>query len=213
MLHSFVYMMVHSKTSSVQPRRNAFTIVELLIVIVVIGILVGITIVGYTGVIRTKWNADRAVELQAWQSLFYAYKAEHGAYPTPTDNVFTPSASGCGPAGEACRYYCLGKNFIQNVCWNPYDRIVKGDMNQPMMYADFGILNALESIRALPDGPRWGASSSAPTTELTDGVGPLVKYRNGQAYSVLNFFHNRCPQGMDTLWSDSNASTCEIKLQ
>ena len=61
--------------------RSGFTIVELLIVIVVIGILAAITIVAYNG-IQNKAN-DSAVksDLASIGKKFEIYKVENGVYP------------------------------------------------------------------------------------------------------------------------------------
>ena len=73
---------------------SGFTIVELLIIIVVIGIIASISIVSYNGVQTRTNNANRAAQLQAWQSVFERYKAKKGSVP------FTSTPDGTG--------YCLG---------------------------------------------------------------------------------------------------------
>lgn len=76
---------------------RGFTIVELLIVIVVIGILATITIISYQGIQRKALNTARLAELKDWHKLFEIYKATTGSYPT-----------GDGPGNTN---YCLGTGF------------------------------------------------------------------------------------------------------
>jgi prepilin-type N-terminal cleavage/methylation domain-containing protein len=65
-------------------RKNlsGFTIVELLIVIVVIGILASVTVASYQGVQQKSDNTARLSELKGWHNLFQLHKAETGSYPT-----------------------------------------------------------------------------------------------------------------------------------
>ena len=73
-----------NKTSSVR----GFTIVELLIVIVVIGILAAITIVAYNGVQQRARDSVRTSDIQAVQKALALYHADNGAYPSVgTDNI------------------------------------------------------------------------------------------------------------------------------
>ena len=67
--------------------KSAFTIVELLIVIVVIGILAAIVIVAYNGV-QTRAAASRSIsDLKHIQKSLELYKATNGTYPeTPSNN-------------------------------------------------------------------------------------------------------------------------------
>jgi prepilin-type N-terminal cleavage/methylation domain-containing protein len=68
-----------------QKQHLGFTIVELLIVIVVIGILAAITIVAYNGIqTRTRDNV-RISDLKNLQKIVELYKAENGSYPLPTN--------------------------------------------------------------------------------------------------------------------------------
>lgn len=62
-------------------KRQGFTIVELLIVIVVIGILAAITIVAFTGVQARARDAERASEAQSIYKAIEMYRADNGAYP------------------------------------------------------------------------------------------------------------------------------------
>jgi prepilin-type N-terminal cleavage/methylation domain-containing protein len=62
-------------------RTHGFTIVELLIVIVVIGILAAITIVAYNGIQSRARDTQRLTDVSNIMKMLEAYKAQNGAYP------------------------------------------------------------------------------------------------------------------------------------
>ncbi|MDB5185061.1 MAG: ral secretion pathway protein [Candidatus Saccharibacteria bacterium] len=63
-------------------RQSGFTIVELLIVIVVIGILAAIVITTYAGIQSKGRNTKRTTDIGAIQQKLEAYYAENGNYPS-----------------------------------------------------------------------------------------------------------------------------------
>lgn len=65
--------------------KKGFTIVELLIVIVVIGILAAITIVAYNGIQLRARDADRVSDISQIQKKLEIYKAINGVYPSAYD--------------------------------------------------------------------------------------------------------------------------------
>ncbi len=67
-------------------KQKGFTIVELLIVIVVIGILASITIVSYNGVQARAKDSRRLNDTQVIVGALQLYYAENGVYPTPSYN-------------------------------------------------------------------------------------------------------------------------------
>lgn len=75
----------------------AFTIVELLIVIVIIGILTAITIVSYTGITKRATEATFISDLTTAKKQFALYYVDHGVYPTglinncPTNAAVIPA--------------------------------------------------------------------------------------------------------------------------
>lgn len=73
-------------------RQQGFTIVELLIVIVVIGILAALVITTYSGIQQKGRNTERTTDLKAVQGQLEAYYATNGRYPATTD-LGTTSAS------------------------------------------------------------------------------------------------------------------------
>lgn len=77
--------------------KSGFTIVELLIVIVVIGILAAITIVAYNGIQQRARNTQVIAGVKTYQKAFIQYATVHGAYPTESG--------------------CLGANYPDNQCW------------------------------------------------------------------------------------------------
>lgn len=78
-------------------KNRGFTIVELLIVIVVIGILAAITIVAFNGVQQRARNTQVVSGVSAYVKAFRQYKAVKSTYP---------AMSGC-----------LGAGYPSNNCW------------------------------------------------------------------------------------------------
>lgn len=67
-----------------QNRNKGFTIVELLIVIVVIGILALLVITTYSGIQQKARNSKRAADMSAIQTQLEAYYQQTGNYPSLT---------------------------------------------------------------------------------------------------------------------------------
>lgn len=67
---------------SIKNRQSGFTIVELLIVIVVIGILAGLVVTTFTGIQQKARNTERQTDIKAIHGQVEAYYAQNGKYPT-----------------------------------------------------------------------------------------------------------------------------------
>lgn len=70
---------------SLKKNNRGFTIVELLIVIVVIGILAGLVIVTYNGIQKKARDTERKTDINALHGQLEAYQAQLGKYPTLTN--------------------------------------------------------------------------------------------------------------------------------
>jgi prepilin-type N-terminal cleavage/methylation domain-containing protein len=67
---------------SLKNKNRGFTIVELLIVIVVIGILAALVIVTYNGIQQKARDTERKTDVKALQGQLEAYWANSAKYPT-----------------------------------------------------------------------------------------------------------------------------------
>lgn len=92
-------------------QQSGFTIVELLVVIVVIGILAAITVVAYTGINQKAIVASLQSDLTSSSRRLKLYYIDNGAYPASLDG------SNC-PTGPADSRYCLkpsqGNSYTYN---------------------------------------------------------------------------------------------------
>jgi prepilin-type N-terminal cleavage/methylation domain-containing protein len=68
--------------NSLKNRNKGFTIVELLIVIVVIGILAALVITTYSGIQAKGRNSQRSADVSAIVTQLEAYKSDNGNYPS-----------------------------------------------------------------------------------------------------------------------------------
>lgn len=72
---------------------SAFTIVELIIVIVVIGIIAGITVMSYAAITTDAAKQSLQTDLQGAASQLTRYKADNGGYPSTLDATDIASTS------------------------------------------------------------------------------------------------------------------------
>lgn len=74
-------------------KQKGFTIVELLVVVVVIGILAAITVVAYSNVQQRSRDADRKADIATIKKMLLLYQADNGGVQG------TPTYGGTGPGG------------------------------------------------------------------------------------------------------------------
>lgn len=92
-------------------KQAGFTIVELLIVIIIIGILAGIVIVTFSNFQARARDAERQTDLKAVRQALELYYVQHSTYPTPEQVT-------CGGYGDVSR----GSSK------SPYDSFIKGEL-------------------------------------------------------------------------------------
>lgn len=71
--------------TSLNKNKRGFTIVELLIVIVVIGILAALVITTFNGIQQKGRDTERQTDIKALHGQLEAYYAQNGRYPTSND--------------------------------------------------------------------------------------------------------------------------------
>lgn len=114
-------------------RNSGFTIIELLIVIVIIGILSAIVITSYIGTQQRAQNAAIISSVNQWETTLRLYKASTGAFPKGNLD-----------------YVCLGKNYPTSP---PYDANQCAKMPTWGVSVDSGMLDSIHSTTSvnIPD--------------------------------------------------------------
>lgn len=171
--------------------KHGFTIVELLIVIVVIGILAAITIVAFNGVQTRAQNTQKFNEIKGWQKIFETYKAEAGRYPAMADGT-----------------YCLGRGFPVGGGGERRCRDFEGVGGTSVLESDNAtLMNSLETVAKIP------TPSNIP---VSGTVGPYAQYSVSQINLMiwLKGSTGECPAGMIQSWVDAPSSrlACVIVL-
>ena len=125
-----------------QSTSSAFTIVELLIVIVVIGILAAITVIAYNGVQTRANNTSRINAAKQYVKLLSLYAVQNNSYPSLTDGA------------------CLGGTYSGNIC----DAMKNGAIpNSVTVQNSFNA--ALQTVGNLPKYPLLNAAGSGSGNE------------------------------------------------
>jgi prepilin-type N-terminal cleavage/methylation domain-containing protein len=185
---------------------QGFTIVELLIVIVVIGILAAITIVTYNGVTVRATNTSRMAELRQWEKLFAQYYALNGLYPAPATSYGN---------------YCLGTGFPSQSEVNQWaGASEKATSNNPDGYCrdiylagtrhevSAEVNTMLRSIGSLP-----GMENHKKLLAWGTSVGPYYSHFAGDHYLTGVFAGTICPEGTSEGWHyGSESIMCMLDL-
>lgn len=74
-------------------KDRGFTIVELLIVIVIIGILAALVIVVYNGIQARARDSSRMTSMKNIEKALALYYSDNGGYPTCTNTTYVPGAT------------------------------------------------------------------------------------------------------------------------
>ncbi len=183
-------------------RNSGFTIVELLIVIVVIGILAAIVIVSYNGITKSAQTSAITAEQRNWATLFDLYKAKNGTYPLP---AATPTTGG-GPGTSVLDRYCLGTGFPQSSGVGYCYLAVSGTIYSVAESTGTSLMTQLSTIGKPPTKTAKYVYGSV--------AGPTLRYVSSTDIRILSTYPpgTTCPSGMNQEYADSNRVDCYIPL-
>lgn len=119
--------MSNKRTSSV-----GFTIVELLIVIVVIGILAAITIVAYNGIQQRARDTDRRQGVATIKKALELYKIDNGGYPQCATGTHVAGSGGSGGQADNCLEPQLVPKYLAKL---PQDPLFSSNVNYRYYYS------------------------------------------------------------------------------
>lgn len=103
------------------PRRRspqaAFTILEILIVIAILGLLVGLTLTKFTGIFgNSQQDVARIFVSTTLKPAFDTYRIDLGNYPSTAEGL---AALKSAPAGKTARW--RGPYVLEDAQWPPVD--------------------------------------------------------------------------------------------
>ena len=200
-------------------RQSAFTIIELLIVVVVIGILSTIVIISYNGIQDRARQTTLSGDLVAATGKLESYKAENGAFPdaiTAADLKLSEGVAVQYRKDATTRGYCLTATLKK------VSRYVSNDATEPK---DGGCIGhgvggapAITNISLNPSFETNLTNTAAPApatiTRVAGGQSgdyamELTRVAGGTAYGVVNTqlgdFSNKVMSA--SIWARGNGST------
>lgn len=181
-----------------------FTIVELLVVIVVIGILAAISVVAYNGVQNRAAQTAIVSEANQWRKLFEAYKALNGNYPAPATGDLLTSG---GPGSSILNAYCLGTGFPQSGGTSYCHVVNSGSVWRVQESTGAYLLSQLSAVGVLPTNTKKYVYGNT--------TGPILRYYNTSDVQIYTTFPGgtSCTAlGMLTAYGDSYRQDCYYSL-
>ncbi len=102
-------------------KRNAFTLVEILIVVVILGILAAIVVPQFTTAADDARNGNIDTQISVLENQFELFKAKTGAYPTVAQ-LNSSTSTVMDPNGDPYTGWgtLIDGNYIKSPPVNPY---------------------------------------------------------------------------------------------
>lgn len=168
---------------------SGFTIVELLIVIVIIGILAAIVIVAYNGIQQRAMVTLMTSDLKNAASAFEVDKVDTGAYSTTmpsnvkaSSNIILQTTS--VPAGQFCvnAYHATNASLLMS--WSSANGLQNGLCDGAVTGSPVGgtVPTAARNVNLMPDFSHWTLTGGA---TYNSGTGELSLNASGSAKSPL----------------------------
>lgn len=220
-----------------QQRQSAFTIVELLIVIIVIAILATISIVAYTGIQKRATEVTLQSDLSNASKQLTVADVTTGSYPNPslpadikasgnntfqyTSNGTTFCLSATSPSNSASSYYITSNGTITpGLCTGHSSTgsstIANGSAIQSITSTNCPTsrtraVDARDNhtywVQQLADGRCWMLTNLAYAGGGANTYGDVKALTNGSAPPVYNVAHYYIPSGASVTSEPTNPST------
>lgn len=166
-------------------QSSGFTIVELLIVIVVIGILAAITIVAYNGIQQRARDTQRKSDLSQITKALQLYKIDNASYPSTASGC--AAGSGGGGNGYLNLIYSGTTRSIASCLVE--DKKLTTELKDPsgslscsgatcrtyMIYTCASGTYLMANLESIPQDETAADGTCAPTWDTTYGINYVVR--------------------------------------
>jgi len=174
-------------------KNHGFTIVELLVTVVIIGILASITLVSYTGVTNRANQAVLQSDLSNARTKLAIYQAENGSYPTALDDNNCPSSP------KLDTNYCLKPSNNTTFEYKPVSAV---DFN---LRATKGDLTYIVTANSNPtdDAANWITLGNQRWANTNLNIGTMVTSAAAQTNNLI--LEKYCPNNIEANCTSNGA--------
>ncbi len=188
---------------------KAFTIVELLVVIVVIGILAAITIVSYSGVANKAITASIKNDLDNNLKMLKMYHIDHGYYPSSLDSNYCPNAP------DIDNKYCLKAMTGATLSYSGGNQTFTLIDTHTQTTISYQITESGESGLYVPSyvmawGGKTGDDRAAAITASTDGGYVIAGYAQSFSGAFIAKYTSSGVLSWNRIWGSTGGSIKSI---
>ena len=167
-------------------KSGGFTIIEVIVVCIVIGILVGIGTIGWSSSLTAGRDRTREIEQQDWVKRFQTYKQRYNLFPSYVSDSSSTALNA---------RYCLGTGFPSGQCG--------GGSTTATEAASTGLMTQLAKIGTLPEFKHTAAKGY---------TGPWADYSVASRIRIFQAYEGTsCPTDT-TNAAITGATVCYVDL-
>ena len=156
---------------------SAFTIVELLVVIVVIGVLAAITVVSYNGITKRATLASLQSDLSSASTKLKSYQTIYGSYPTL-------DANNCPSAPAVDSNYCLKFSPGNSIATTPFAGYIPNNSTTPQTFSLTLSSNDIQGI--ITESSKPSILTPAPLNPVADWIATPQGDHYGNYYDPVS---------------------------